>query len=266
MKPNAMLIPIGAMTLMLGAAGVSAEEAQGRHHRDRGRRESQGEARERSGGGEARERSGGGESRQRDSERGRREEQSARTYRPERPSDGRREGRGDGDRRADVRRDDRGPSRWDHDRDRDVRRYDLDRFRGPRYVPYRYYRPARRHYYGPGGNFSVYFGWGSGYRYGSPYAGRVYGYIAPSSGYYGARRYYGDVRLLVRPREAAVYVDGYYAGVVDDFDGIFQRLTIESGPHQIEIDAPGFESQVFDVYVDPTRTIELRADLFPERP
>ena len=42
------------------------------------------------------------------------------------------------------------------------------------------------------------------------------------------RIYYGDVRLMVRPRDAAVYVDGYYAGVVDDFDGVFQRLTLGS--------------------------------------
>src|SRR5687768_16633999 len=33
-----------------------------------------------------------------------------------------------------------------------------------------------------------------------------------------------EVRVLVTPADAAVYVDGYYAGVVDDFDGILQRL------------------------------------------
>ena len=39
-----------------------------------------------------------------------------------------------------------------------------------------------------------------------------------------------------RPRDAAVYVDGYYAGIVDDFDGVFQRLTLEVGPHRIELE------------------------------
>jgi hypothetical protein len=78
---------------------------------------------------------------------------------------------------------------------------------------------------------------------------------------YGNYRYYGDLRLKVRPRDAAVYVDGYYAGIVDDFDGFFQRLTLEVGPHVIEIEAPGLEAQVFDVYVDPSRTIDLHADL-----
>jgi hypothetical protein len=31
------------------------------------------------------------------------------------------------------------------------------------------------------------------------------------------------------PRDAEVYVDGYYAGTVDDFDGTFQRLHIDTG-------------------------------------
>ncbi|MGE3957161.1 MAG: PEGA domain-containing protein [Vicinamibacterales bacterium] len=159
------------------------------------------------------------------------------------------------------------PSAYRYDnRGRDDRyRYD-NRYRYDRrydyYRPYapRVYRPAPRRYYGPGGNFSVYFGLGNGYYYGSPWSGRVYGYRAPYAA--GARIYYGDVRLQVHPRHAAVYVDGYYAGVVDNFDGVFQRLTLEVGPHTIEIDAPGYEPQVFDVYVDPARTTTIRTDLF----
>ena len=120
-------------------------------------------------------------------------------------------------------------------------------------------RPRFNHHYGP--SYSVFFGIGSGYRYGAPFHGRVYGYVpAPV---YGARIYYGDVRLEVRPREAAVFVDGYYAGIVDDFDGVFQRLTLTVGPHEIEIEAPGLEPQVFNVLVDPSRTIDVRADLYP---
>lgn len=152
--------------------------------------------------------------------------------------------------------------------------YRNDRGAPPRYAaPYRYGyanpravprgRPLRR-YYGPGGHLSVYFGLGSGYRYGAPYSGRVYGY-ANRARAYGAR-YFGDVRLRVRPRDAAVYVDGYYAGIVDNFDGIFQRLTLEVGPHEIEIEAPGLGSQVFNVYVDPSRDIDLYADLLAYRP
>jgi len=122
------------------------------------------------------------------------------------------------------------------------------------------YRSAPRRYYGSGNRLTLHFGIGSGYRYGSAYSGRVYGYrrSVPTYGSYVA---YGDLRLKVSPRHAAVYVDGYYAGVVDDFDGFFQRLTLEVGPHEIEIEAPGYDSQAFDVYVDPQRTIDLHADL-----
>jgi len=124
------------------------------------------------------------------------------------------------------------------------------------YVP-AYYPP---HYYGPGGHFSVYFGWGNGYLYGAPWTGPVYGYAAPAVA--GRQVYYGDVRLIVQPRNAEVYVDGYYAGIVDDFDGTFQRLTIEAGSHHIELVAQGAEPRFFDVYVDPSRTVDIHADLF----
>jgi len=151
---------------------------------------------------------------------------------------------------------------------RNDRRYDDRVWRSDRhsYGPPRIYVPRRSPYrhYGPGPGLSVYFGIGSGYRYGAPYSGRVYGYAVPSTAY-GVQRYYGDVRLEVRPREAAVYVDGYYAGIVDDFDGVFQRLTLEAGRHRIEIELPGFETRAFDVAVDPTRTVEVHEELFPER-
>ncbi len=144
-----------------------------------------------------------------------------------------------------------------YDRGRSVDRGYSSRYYAPHVLP-RHYAPRR--YHGSGGLLSIYFGLGSGYRYGSPYYGRVYGYRNQSIAY-GSYRYYGDLRLKVNPRDAAVYVDGYYAGIVDNFDGFFQRLTLEAGPHTIEIEAPGLESQVFDVYVDPSRTIDLHADL-----
>lgn len=148
------------------------------------------------------------------------------------------------------------------------RSYDQSRARTYRRSSNSYYAPrivprhlGLRRSYGSGGRLSLYFGWGSGYRYGSPYYGRVYGYRAPIVTGHVTHRYYGDLRLKITPRHAAVYVDGYYAGVVDDFDGFFQRLTLEVGPHLIEVEAPGLESMVFDVYVDPSRTVDLHGDL-----
>lgn len=118
---------------------------------------------------------------------------------------------------------------------------------------------SQSHYYGSGGRLSLYFGLGSGYRYGSLYSGRVYGYRRGVASY-GSYVSYGDIRLKDFPRDGAVYVDGYYAGIVDDFDGFLQRLTLEVGAHEIEVEVRGEESQFFDVYVDPYNTIDLHAE------
>ena len=44
-----------------------------------------------------------------------------------------------------------------------------------------------------------------------------------------------EVLLRVQPKEAedaAVYVDGFYAGIVDDFNGVFQSLPLTAGAHR----------------------------------
>src|SRR5206468_2503108 len=72
-------------------------------------------------------------------------------------------------------------------------------------------------------------------------------------------RAYGGVRIVDAPRDAEVFADGYYVGIVDDFDGVFQHLNLEAGPHRIEIRAPGLAPIAFDVLVEPGRTITYRA-------
>jgi hypothetical protein len=118
-------------------------------------------------------------------------------------------------------------------------------------VPHRYYVPRYR--------ASFY------YRYPS-YAPRGYGYAAP--GYYafvpGQR--YGGVRIDLPQRDAQVYVGGYFVGIVDQFDGVFQQLNLEPGPHRIEVRADGYEPIVFDVRVEPGRTITYRASMRPLYP
>ena len=54
-----------------------------------------------------------------------------------------------------------------------------------------------------------------------------------------------------------MFVDGHYAGLVDDFDGTFQSLRLEQGGHKIEIRMPGFEDLELDIHVQPGRTITL---------
>jgi hypothetical protein len=68
----------------------------------------------------------------------------------------------------------------------------------------------------------------------------------------------GGLRIRVEPADADVYVDGYYAGIVDDFNGHFQRLKLTTGPHRVEIRAQGYVPLVFVVNIEPGRTIEYR--------
>ena len=57
--------------------------------------------------------------------------------------------------------------------------------------------------------------------------------------YYSVYEMGAQIRCLVTPREASVYVDGFYAGIVDDFDGLFQRLPVTPGGHENRL-APGW--------------------------
>lgn len=90
------------------------------------------------------------------------------------------------------------------------------------------------------------------------------GYDYPRYHYdHGAYDTHASIRLLVEPREAEVYVDGYYAGVVDDFDGIFQRLHVTPGPHDITLRLPGLRAWSIEVYATPDRTVDVHHDLIP---
>jgi hypothetical protein len=72
-----------------------------------------------------------------------------------------------------------------------------------------------------------------------------------------------NVRIDVSPKDAQVYVDRFYAGVVDDFDWIFQRLTLRAGPHLIEIRKTGYTSLAIEVNLQPGQTITYRRTMQP---
>ena len=111
--------------------------------------------------------------------------------------------------------------------------------------------PWRPYYYRPHFSIGVYYG-----------AGGVYDYGYTPSYYYDPipGRTYGGVRITEAPRDAQVFADGYYVGIVDDFDGAFQHVNLEAGQHRIEVRAAGIPPISFDVYIQPGRTITLRAD------
>jgi|SRR5581483_174027 len=130
---------------------------------------------------------------------------------------------------------------------------------------YRGYDPFRPYYFRPRYHigFGIYVGYPVAY-YAYPYPVPVYGYGAPSAEVYvGPNTQYGGVALEIRPNDGYVYVDGGYAGVVRDFDGSRQPLTLTPGPHHIEVDQNGFEPLTFDVTVQPGQVIPYQGDMRP---
>ncbi|MFN7985806.1 MAG: PEGA domain-containing protein, partial [Vicinamibacterales bacterium] len=114
----------------------------------------------------------------------------------------------------------------------------------------------------PGGYYGGFYPWG----WGGLGLGGYYGYYDPWmwGDPYPAYSYYdhdGSLKLKVTPRQAEVYVDGYFAGAVDDYDGIFQQLRINPGPHRIEIRLDGYETLTFDVRIEPGRTITYKGEM-----
>ena len=123
---------------------------------------------------------------------------------------------------------------------------------GSFYDPYVFYDPFSP-WYGGYGSYGLY---------------AAYGY--PSYGGYGYPSSYstfadGALRLKIKPRDAQVFVDGYYVGVVDDFDGVFQKVHLPSGPHRIEVRAPGSETLTFEVQIRFDETTKYEGNLQPIR-
>jgi hypothetical protein len=140
-------------------------------------------------------------------------------------------------------------------------------YRGPYYRPYYYGYPYYGPYYGPSFGFSFSYGYpgfyGS-YGYGYPYYGYPsYGPYYPGYAAVVPGRPYGAVRLDLQERDAQVFVDGAYAGIVDNFDGRTQSLSLEPGTHQIELRLDGFQSTSFNVSVAPGGTVTYRTPLRP---
>jgi len=91
----------------------------------------------------------------------------------------------------------------------------------------------------------------------TPFYDPFWGYY-PYAGYpYVAGRSYGDVRTEVTPKNAEVYVDGFYAGVVSDFDGTFKRLHLTPGGHAVTFYLEGYRTVTQNVYVRPDSTLKM---------
>jgi len=107
--------------------------------------------------------------------------------------------------------------------------------------------------------------WGGYFAYPAFYYGGFYGAPYPYSRIYygGSDRAPSALRIEVKPVEAEVYVDGYLAGSVDEFDGFFQRLNLTPGAHEIVIYLDGHRTIREKLYLSPGASYKLRRAMEP---
>ena len=84
-------------------------------------------------------------------------------------------------------------------------------------------------------------------------------------------RYYaydntGSARLLITPRNAQVYVDGQFLGLVGEFDGSRQRLTVPTGAHEVQVYLEGYRSLTQKVLFTRGTTLRIESALQPLAP
>jgi len=104
-----------------------------------------------------------------------------------------------------------------------------------------------------------YAGWYPYWGYGPYYPG-AYGYYGGGGGYYYG---WSSARIEVKPRNAQVYLDGYYVGLVDQFDGTFQRLDLPPGEHEITVYDKAYHTFRQKTLFRPGETYHFKAILEP---
>jgi hypothetical protein len=112
-------------------------------------------------------------------------------------------------------------------------------------------------YYGGYPYLGLGWGWGGYWGYG-PYWGYPYPYWGP--GYYDTN---AELRLEVKPKQAQVYLDGYYAGIVDDFDGTFERLRFKPGDHELVLYLEGYQTVKQNVRLGQRQEGKIKFQMTP---
>ena len=76
----------------------------------------------------------------------------------------------------------------------------------------------------------------------------------------------GSARLLITPRNAQVYVDGQFLGLVGEFDGSRQVPTVPTGAHEVQVYLEGYRSLTQKVLFTRGTTLRIESALQPLTP
>ena len=82
-------------------------------------------------------------------------------------------------------------------------------------------------------------------------------YYAPWVYPYAGGRPASDIRVQVEPKQAEVFVDGYYAGLVSDVG----RLRVTPGGHAVTLFLEGYRTTTENIYVRPGSTFKLHENM-----
>jgi len=73
----------------------------------------------------------------------------------------------------------------------------------------------------------------------------------------------GEIKLEVTPDRAAVFVDGHFAGTVNQFRGAGRGMLVAPGNHHIKIDLVGYQPFETDVTLLAKQKITVKTTLAP---
>ncbi len=72
-----------------------------------------------------------------------------------------------------------------------------------------------------------------------------------------------EIKLVVNPDRAAVFMNGGYVGHVNEFNGLGQWMVVPSGSYDLKITLPGYLPFETKVNLRPGQRFEIKTDLFP---
>jgi PEGA domain len=70
-----------------------------------------------------------------------------------------------------------------------------------------------------------------------------------------------NLKLVVVPDRAAVFVDDGYVGHASDFGGAFRSMTVAPGKHKIRVALPGYHTFETDITLAAGQKSEIKAEL-----
>lgn len=70
-----------------------------------------------------------------------------------------------------------------------------------------------------------------------------------------------ELKISVKPRRAAVFIDGQFIGHADEFDGLGHGLLVTPDKHRVRIALPGYQTFETEVTVRPHQKLKIETEL-----